>query len=305
MNTTRLIDWILKHGTRVVPYNIYSRLLHRQRRQEEAARFERDFGHLQRLAAPNAALKCRHQGQRAFILCNGPTTLQQNLQPLAGELVFSVSSGYLHRDYDRIKPRYHCVPQITYGRMTEQDVVAWFKEMHERIADAEVFLSATEENLVRRHGLFPGRTVHYLFLHEDFDRLASRDIPDISTAIPGVQSVPIMALVLGMYMGFEDLYLLGTEHSELVTRRYLYSFEPTVLKGKDLSTTPSGEITTSRYDDLHALGRLWRQYRVLGEIAQVNGARIWNATAGGELDEFPRVELEQLLASRFGQQNMR
>jgi len=292
-----MIDWILAHGTWVLPYNPYVRLLNRQRRREEAARFEREFGHLQRLAAANAALKDRHQGQRAFILCNGPSTLQQNLAPLSGELVFSVSSGYLHPDYDRIKPRYHCIPQITYGRMTEQDVMAWFREVHQRTGNAEIFLSATEENFVRRHGLFPGRTLHYLFLHENFDHLGSRDIPDISTAIPGVQSVPIMGLMVGLYMGFKDLYLLGTEHSEFVTRRYVYSFEPTVLKGKDLSATPAGEVTTSRYDDFQSLGRLWRQYRTLREIAEANDARIWNATAGGELDEFPRVRLEQVTGS--------
>lgn len=292
-----VLDWILENGARLVPHDFYVRLLNRRRREEEAVCFERDFGRLQRLASANTELKFRHRGRRAFILCNGPSTLQQNLQPLADEIVFSVSSGYLHPAYDKIRPRYHCIPQITYGRITEQDVVALFREMHERTGDAEIFLSATEEDLVRRHGLFPGRTLHYLFLHENFDRLLSRDIPDISTAIPGVQSVPIMGLMLGLYMGFEDLYLLGTEHSELVTRRYTYAFEPTVLKGKDFSTTASGEITTSRYDDLHALARLWRQYRVLREIAQAKGAKIWNATAGGELDEFPRADLAQLLAS--------
>jgi hypothetical protein len=292
-----MIDWILKHGTWVLPYNPYARLLDRQRRREEAARFEREFGHLQRLAAANAALKGRHPGQRAFILCNGPSTLQQNLEPLASELVFSVSSGYLHPDYDKIKPRYHCIPQITYGRVTEQDAVAWFREMHHRIGNAEVFLCATEEKLVLTHGLFPGRNVHYLFLHENFDHLGSRGVPDISTAIPRVQSVPIMVLMVGLYMGFKDLYLLGTEHSEFLTRRYQYAFEPTVLKGKDLSTTPAGEVTTSRYDDFQSLGRLWRQYRTLREIAQANDARIWNATAGGELDEFARIRLEQVVGS--------
>jgi hypothetical protein len=289
-----MIDWILEHGTWLLPYNPYVRLLNRQRRREEAARFERQFGHLQRLAAPNASLKDRHQGQRAFILCNGPSTLQQNLLPLADELVFSVSTGYLHPDYDRIKPRYHCIPQITYGRVTEQDAVALFREMHQRTGNAEIFLSATEENLVRTHGLFPGRTLHYLFLHENFDHLSSRDVPDISTAVPGVQSVPIMALMVSLYMGCKDLYLLGTEHSEFITRRYRYAYESTILKGKDLSTTVAGEITTSRYDDFQSLGRLWRQYRALREIAGANGARIWNATAGGELDEFPRVRLEQV-----------
>ena len=282
-----MLGWLL-------PHRLYVRISDRQRRRKEAAHFEQNFAPLQRLAAPNAALKNRHAGARAFILANGPSTLQQNLQPLKGEIVFSVSSGYLHPQYDEIKPRYHCVPQITYGKMTEQDVIAWFREMHARTGDAELFLSATEESLVRDNGLFPGRTIHYVFLYENFDELTSRAIPDISTAIPRVQSVPIMALMIGLYMGCKDLYLLGTEHSEFITRRYQYSFEPTVLKGKDMTTTANGDVLGNRYDDFHSLGRLWRNYRVIREIADANDAHIWNATTGGELDEFPRAKLEAI-----------
>jgi hypothetical protein len=286
----KLLGWVL-------PHRLYMRISDRQRRRKEAAHFEQHFAHLQRLAAPNAALKDRHQGARAFLLCNGPSTLKQDLAPLAGEIVFSVSSGYLHPLYDRIKPRYHCVPQITYGRVTKRDVIAWFREMHERTGEAELFLSATEEELVRENGLFPGRTVHYIFLYENFDELLSRDIPDISAAIPRVQSVPVMAALIALYMGFKDIYTLGTEHSEFLTRRYEYSFEPTVLKGKDLSTTAAGDVLSSRYDDFHSLGRLWRHYRVVREIAAANNARVWNATAGGELDELPRANFEDLIAS--------
>src|SRR6266699_6320133 len=138
----RLGGWLL-------PHSVYVRLADRRRRRADALHYEREFGHMQRLAAPNAALRSRHEGARGFVLCNGPSVAQQNLRPLADEIVFSVSSGYLHPDYDRIKPRYHCVPQITYGRLTEQDVVGWFEEMHARIGNAELFLSATEEPLVR------------------------------------------------------------------------------------------------------------------------------------------------------------
>lgn len=296
LSSAAVIDWILENGTRVVPYNFYVRLLNRRRRQEEAARFEREFGHLQRLAAPNAALKFRHQGARAFVLCNGPSTLQQNLLPLADEIVFSVSTGYLHPLYDRLRPRYHCIPQITYSaQVTEKDVIALFAEMHDRTGQAEIFLSATEEKLVREHGLFPGRTLHYLFLHEDFDRVASRDIPDIATTMPGVQSVPIMASMVALYMGFKEIYLLGTEHSDIRTREYRYAFEPTVLKGKDLSVGEDGKTLTCRYDDFHSFARLWRQYRAIRDIAEANGVRLSNATAGGDLDELPRTRLEDLV----------
>jgi hypothetical protein len=149
--------------------------------------------------------------------------------------------------------------------------------------------------LVRRYELFPGRTIRYLFLHEDFDRLVSRDIPDISTTVPGVQSVPIMASMIALYMGFKEIYLLGTEHSDLRTREYRYAFEPTVLKGKDFSVGVDGKTLTRRYDDFHSFARLWRQYRAVREIAEAHDVRLANATAGGDLDELPRIRLEDLV----------
>jgi len=39
---------------------------------------------------------------------------------------------------------------------------------------------------------------------------------------------------------------------------------------------------------------LWRQYKALRAIATARGVRIFNATRGGLLDVFPRVELEAL-----------
>jgi hypothetical protein len=281
-----------------LPYRIYNFLQDRRARQIEAESFERQFGHLQSLAATNSALRDRHAGARAFVLCNGPTTLEQNLLPLEGEIVFSVSSGYLHRDYDKIKPRYHCVPQITYGRMTEDDVVAWFREMHSRIGDAEIFLSATEEAVVRKHKLFCGRKVHYVFLNDHFDDVSRDCIPNMARALPHLQSVGVMGLLIALYMGLKDIYLLGTEHSDFRTGVYRYAFESTVLKGKDVTVSVSGQTVTSRYDDFHGLGRLWRQYRITGQIAKANGARIWNATAGGELDEFPRISLDAVFAEK-------
>ena len=277
----------------VVPYRFY-RYFHRiHRARAEAAQLAPWLA----LTAANASLRGIHQGRRCFVLCNGPGVKQQNLLPLAGEKVISVSNGYLHPDFGRFRPRYHCVPQITYGRLTEDDVVRWFGEMHERLGDAELFLSTTEQPLVESRRLFPGRKVRYLCLHGSLDERPHSQIPDISQAIPRVQSVPIMCLMLAMYLGFERIYLLGTEHDHFKTGEYKYFYEPTVLKGKDVSTNQDGQVVSSRYQEFHELAALWRQYRALREIAHANSIEIWNATAGGELDEFPRVRLEDVVTA--------
>jgi len=95
----------------------------------------------------------------------------------------SVSSGYLHKDYMDIGPAYHFVPSLTYGLMTEEDFVAWFNEMDEKLGEAEVFLASTEYQLVKRHSLFTRRTVNYLHTVGQFEHASSR-IVDISGTVP-------------------------------------------------------------------------------------------------------------------------
>lgn len=247
------------------------------------------------LLRANSELKNQHYGERCFILGNGPSVKEMDLLLLEGENIISVSNGYLHNAYDRIQPRYHCVPQITYGRMTENDVVLWFGEMHERIGDAILFLNETEMDLVKRKNLFPEREVHYVALRENFDELQERNIINLSGPIPRVESVPVMALMVAMYLGFRDIFLLGVDHDHFKSGSYVYAFELQVQKNKDFSVTKDGSITTSRYDDFQSLARLWRQYRVVRQIAEHNGIRIFNATPGGELDEFSRITLDDAL----------
>src|SRR5579872_1362810 len=273
---------------------LYVVLPEQERRREEEER----MGPIHALIAGNADLKGRHRGARVFILCNGPSVGKQNIRPLKDELVISVSNGYLHPDYAEIAPKYHCVPQITYGLITRTDVVAWFREMHDRIGKATLILSETEEPLVREEGLFHGRDVRYVHLRGLFSDLPPETIPDLTATIPAVQSVPILALMLAMYMGGNRLYLLGTDHDHFRSGQYQYFYEPTVLRGKDMFVDEKGRLRGGWFVEFSALAALWSQYRSVREIAHANGIEIFNATYGGELDEFPRVELEKVFEDR-------
>jgi hypothetical protein len=102
-------------------------------------------------------------------------------------------------------------------------------------------------------------------------------------------------------MGFRTIYLLGVDHDQFKTGEYNYFYKPTVLHGKDSTVSSEGRVRSSRYDEFQALARLWRQYRHLRNVASANGAEIFNASAGGELDEFPRVSFEGLFAGGLAQ----
>jgi hypothetical protein len=242
----------------------------------------------------NKVLYNRHAGERCFVLCNGPSVKQQDIRPLKGEIVFSVSSGYLHPDYGEVRPRYHCVPQLTYAKVTRAHAVQWFGEMDHFLGDAELFLDQQEWGLVQRHGLFAARNLHYVCMGKNYFPKNPRSVPDLTGIIPRVQTVPIMVIQIALYMGFNRIYLLGVDHDWFIRKEYRYSFEPGLLKGLDLGVKDDGTLETTLWDELPAVMKVWSQYRAVKHIAEESGVVICNATFGGALDEFPRVNLADL-----------
>jgi hypothetical protein len=61
------------------------------------------------------------------------------------------------------------------------------------------------------------------------------------------------------------------------------------------AVTENDRISNLLCDEFYVMHRLFRQYRELKRIAYSHGVNIYNATAGGALDEFDRVPLEDVL----------
>jgi hypothetical protein len=275
-----------------LPFGLYTLVLNRMHALSEPKQQNEMLPIVQR----NITYKDIHKGKRCFIFCNGPSVNKQNLLPLKDEIVFSVSSGYLHKDYHVINPRYHLVPRVIYegSPFTEDVAKKWFSEMDSKLGDAEIFLSVTEKELVERNNLFTNKKVNYIYFDNDspIDRV---EPIDIAVGSPCVQSVPIMCLIVAMYMGFKEVYLLGTDHDSFRTGDYKYSYTPTVFAERNFNI--EGDKVQSLYEELRGCAILWEQYRAMRKIADANKITILNATHGGALDEFERVNLDEVLGT--------
>ena len=241
----------------------------------------------------NRQLLNRHAGERCFIMCNGPSLNEQDIRPLASETVFSVSNGYRHPDYLSINPKYHCIPQISYDTLPPERAVEWLREMDRMIGDAEMFMDQQEWSLMQEHRLFSSRETHFVCMGKNRFR-TDNAIPDLTGIIPRVITVPIMVLMIAMYMGFREIYLLGVDHDWFVKKEYGYFY-----KGS-LTTTGAwlsrhGKLETTLLEEAPYISKIWGQYRAIKLIANANGVRIFNATHGGMLDEFERVRLEDVV----------
>ena len=119
---------------------------------------------------------------------------------------------------------------------------------------------------------------------------------DITSKMLCGQSVTIDCIQLAIYMGFKYIYLVGVEHSEIVTGQYDYFYDRTqsVTGNKDTYASDNGKVVSKFSTQLYTRNYLWKQYEKLKEIAEHNGIKIYNATKGGLLDVFDRVDYDLL-----------
>jgi len=251
------------------------------------------------LCSPNTRFKGVYQGKRCFILCNGPSVNKQDLLPLKNEIVFSVSNGYHYKDYLTIQPRFHCVPKAPCKKyFTLDKAMDWLNQMDKGLGSAELFLDVAEERLIREKRLFPGRKINYLYTGTVFSAKSAKPI-DISKITLSPQSVPIMCLMIAMYMGFKNIYLIGADHDSCVTGEYKYFYGTKGIPGKEAFVSSDGKIKNLEVER-QATDDLMVQYNIIKRVAENQGITIYNATLGGALEVFPRVNFEEVLGVKNG-----
>lgn len=237
----------------------------------------------------NEIFKNKHNGRRAFVIVNGPSLKNQNLDILENEITFVVSAFYKHDVIKKWQPTYYSILDKAFFEKTEKAQL-FFNELNERIKHSIFFIPyyrGYKANLERN-----------LLPHDKTFYIATAGLPnlkiDMTKIVQSFQSVSSFALSQAIYMGCSEIYLLGFDHDYLAYRgidRHFYTGG--TLKGHVSSNTPLSEMYT--YDEeMTACLKLWKNYRSLKKIAQKKGIKIYNATDGGYLDVFERVKYESL-----------
>ncbi len=239
---------------------------------------------------------CHVNDKRCFILASGSSIKTQDLTLLKNEICISVSNWYVHEDYALIRPRYHCVPFIGgHRQIKSDDAIQWLRQMEERTDPAIMFFSYGDKVLIEQNGLFRNRPVY--FVHSGFD---TADLDrgkglDLTQPVLSAQSVSVMALTIALFMGFKKIYLLGCDHDWILHLGTSAHFYP---KSEHAILSRQGYNEWGGMDDYEADFRayvsLWGQYKAIKRQALSKGMDIYNATAGGLLDVFPRVEYKSL-----------
>lgn len=237
----------------------------------------------------NKIFENKHEGKRAFVIVNGPSLKNQNLDLLQNEITFVVSGFYKHEVVNKWQPTYYSILDKAFFENTEKAKL-FFNELNSKIQKSVFFIPLFRGlNANDERKLLPIENTFYV---------ATAGLPnqktDMTKIVQSFQSVSAFALFQAIYMGCSEIYLLGFDHDYLAYRgidRHFYN--GSTLKGHISSNTPLSEMYT--YDEeMTACLKLWKNYRSLLKIAQKRGIKIYNATDGGYLDVFERVNYESL-----------
>jgi len=178
------------------------------------------------LIAKNIELKDLHKGKRCFILGSGPSIKKEDLVPLKNEIVFALNNFYVHEDFVEImsgdEPKYYMTAPI-HPPQTEDEWKRWFEDMEKHMPKNTnmIFgLNAYEGNIkyiFEKYGIFKEHKINWYFAGVDTSEYYSFDQKDIdmTSMVWSANTVSIYALIVAIYMGFDEIYLLGMDHTQI------------------------------------------------------------------------------------------
>lgn len=220
--------------------------------------------------------KDKYKGKRCFIVANGPSLRMEDLNRLSDnkEITFGMNRIYMLFDRTQWRPTFYLVQDPTIIR-------SCFNEINERVTQSIKFVKVPGEP---KYDL-----PNSIYFDVDYTKADKGLIPDFydgaKYTFADANSVSYTALQLAVYMGFSEIYLIGADCN--------YS--------KDNKTINAESYPDKRMYDAKKVGNSPRMeytflgYEVAKKYAESHGIKIYNATRGGKLEVFERVNFDTLI----------
>lgn len=264
------------------------------------AKQQRDFaasGEVARLEK----LRGIHQGERCFILGNGPSLKLQDLTKLADEQVFVTNWFANHPDFSSIRPNYYCISSHeVFGGWSHKEVKlneGMRAALEEACADVHpvFFFSYAFRDYITETKLLPGSEKYFLLFDRPKSLVSEKGAVNLNLAEhmdDGMTGIMTFALPLARFMGFKEIYLMGVDSDYGITT-------PSSPKAYFYDSAQHTTSTTS-FDGLQRAwaegGPVFQAYEIFRRTFAAEGISITNLTPGGRLDVFPRAAYEDVVS---------
>jgi hypothetical protein len=215
----------------------------------------------------------KHQGERCFIIGNGPSLKDTDVSKLKGEFTFGMNRIYLAFDEWGFETSYY----VSINNLV-------IEQCAEDILNLEMprFLSWHSRKAIRH-------AADIIFLHTTYT--GPKFAEDVRQRVWEGATVTYVAMQLAFFMGFTQTILIGVDHS----------FQS---KGAPNTTVVSQGNDVDHFDEAYfGKGFRWQlpdletseqAYQMARAAYEGDGREILDATIGGKLTVFPKVDYNTL-----------
>lgn len=221
-----------------------------------------------------------HKGKRCFIIGNGPSLRTEDLDVLAKQKEICFGLNLIHIAYQntRWRPDYICVSDTLVIKKNGGKIM---KNNQCPLFMADSFLRFYEdewpdERILLFRKLYPKES-------DNFEHSFSMNITE---GICNANSVAYYAFQIAVYMGFEEIYLLGMDNNN-----WALHFDGEYQEESDIIRENFDEIMESRM--------VAQAFQKAEEVSEQYGFKIYNATRGGCLEVHERVDFDKLFDGLF------
>lgn len=248
----------------------------------------------------NNIFRNKHIGHRCFIIGNGPSLKKQDLSLLSNEITFSVNAFFKYKNIEKWQPNYYCFVDPLFF----SDSIAvrkFYQNVRQKLYSSIFLVPINAKSILENQKLVPEERTYYVefrgWLREGFNCNI-----DLTKSIPGVTNVIQLCIIWAMYMGCSPIYLLGLDHDWLSYRGTIEYFH----SGVTIDHDPRIEEDLNKIpykNTLEDVLRLWQGYETISKISSKRGIDIINATEGGFLDVFERMNYKSIFLQNKKQRN--
>lgn len=167
----------------------------------------------------NNRFKDIHKNQRCFILGNGPSLKDVDLALLSNEIVFSVNNFCKVKDFKNAKTNYHFWIDDAFFNLRKDmkynmnNIMKNYSLMSEE--NAECFVPISALKFIKDNKLDEKLNINYLINGIPFEAFKLDEF-DICSIIPSFTTVVQYCIIVAIYMGFNEIYLLGCDSTGIV-----------------------------------------------------------------------------------------
>jgi hypothetical protein len=221
-----------------------------------------------------------HQNKRCFVIGNGPSLTAEDLNKLKKEITFAFNRIYYIFDQTDWRPTYYC----------SEDNKTIFKSKEE-INRLNIDNKFFPVNFPWDYKIHFKNANYYLFKFGDRN-IEPKFSDDIVKGIYWGNTVAYTAIQIAVYMGIKEIYLIGIDHnfSKMVNDKGEIVIDETAKDyfsekyntDKEDLYIPNVEVST-------------RAFTAAKKYADQHNIKIYNATRGGKLEVFERVDFDKII----------